>query len=115
MSASPLTRPLAPRLRAGAFGSCTQELLSYWCGEQGHSGSAKCKQMEFGKRMTETDSGEERKRMAMEFHGASTAAEKSALEQETRDMMQAVCSSPRAEAALFVSTCAKLQAPGARA
>ena len=68
-----------------------------------------CEQMEFGKRMQQTESGEERKRMAMEFHGASTAAERAALEQETREMMQAVCSSPRAESALFTSTCAKLQ------
>ena len=35
-----------------------QELLAFWCGEQGHAGSPKCKQMEFGKRMSQTDSGE---------------------------------------------------------
>ena len=49
--------------------------------------------------------------MAMEFKGASTPAEREALESETREMMQAVCAGPRAETTLFVSTCAKLQAP----
>merc|ERR1719230_1266728 len=44
-----------------------EELLAFWCGEQGRSGSPKCKQMEFGKRMSQTESGEDRKRMAMEF------------------------------------------------
>ena len=67
--------------------------------------------MEFGKRMQSTESGEERKRMAMEFRGASSAAERAALEQETREMMQAVCSSPRSSEPIFGSTCAKLQTP----
>jgi len=88
-----------------------EELLAFWCGEQGHAGSPKCKQMEFGKRMQSTDSGEERKRMAMEFRGASNAEERAALETETREMMQAVCTSPRGETPFFVTTCAKLQ-PG---
>ena len=30
-----------------------EELLTYWCQEQGKAGSPKCKQMEFGKRMQE--------------------------------------------------------------
>merc|ERR1719465_41305 len=85
-----------------------EELLAFWCGEKGHAGSPKCKQMEFGKRMTETDSGEERKRMAMEFTGAANAQERTALEQETREMMQAACASPRGATALFSTTCAKL-------
>ena len=55
--------PLSLSLAARAW----QELLNFWCGEQGHAGSPKCKQMEFGKRMQSTESGEERKRMAMEF------------------------------------------------
>merc|ERR1719181_2412555 len=38
-----------------------EELVAFWCGEQGHAGSPKCKQMEFGKRMSQTESGEERK------------------------------------------------------
>ena len=37
-----------------------QELLAFWCTEQGHTGTAKCKQMEFGKKMSQTDSGEVR-------------------------------------------------------
>ena len=45
----------SPLLRARVF---IQELLAFWCGEQGHAGSPKCKQMEFGKRMSQTDSGE---------------------------------------------------------
>ena len=47
--------------------SAPQELLAFWCTELGHASSPKCKQMEFGKRMQQTESGEERKRMAMEF------------------------------------------------
>ena len=65
--------------------------------------------MEFGKKMAETDNGEDRKRMAMEFKGASNAQERQALEQETREMMQAVCASPRGETPIFGTTCAKLQ------
>ena len=61
--------------------------------------------------MQQTESGEERKRMAMEFRGASTVEEKDALEQETREMMQAVCATPRAETELFTNTCAKLASP----
>jgi hypothetical protein len=48
--------------------------------------------------------------MAMEFKGAGTAAERTALEQETREMMQAVCASPRGETSIFSTTCAKLTA-----
>jgi hypothetical protein len=36
-------------------------LLQWWCGEQGHASSAKCRQMEFGKRIESTMSGVERK------------------------------------------------------
>lgn len=86
-----------------------EELISYWCGEQGHAGSGKCKQMEFGKRMQDTDSGEERKRMAIEFKGTSTVEEQAALESETQDMMKSVCASSRGETPIFSSTCAKLQ------
>ena len=46
--------------------------------------------------------------MALEFRGASTPEERQAREQETREMMQAVCASPKASDALFVNTCAKL-------
>jgi hypothetical protein len=66
-----------------------QELISFWCVEQGRAGTAKCKQMEFGKKIQETESGEERKRMAIEFHSASTDTEHAALEMETKEMMQA--------------------------
>lgn len=86
-----------------------EELLAYWCLEQGKAGSPKCKQMEFGKRMQETDSGEERKRMAVEFKSTSTQEDQNALEAETKEMMQSVCASPRAQTPLFESTCAKLQ------
>ena len=47
--------------------------------------------------------------MALEFKGASTAEERSALEQETREMMQSVCASPHGAEPIFGSTCAKLQ------
>ena len=53
---------------------------------------------------------QDRKRMAMEFKGANTEQERAALEQETREMMQAVCASPRGGTPIFETTCAKLQA-----
>ena len=93
----------------GDFFRRREELLAYWCGEMGHAGSPKCKQMEFGKRMQQTESGEERKRMAMEFKGATTAEEQSVLDTETKEMMQSVCASSRAETPIFSNTCAKLQ------
>jgi len=86
-----------------------EELLTYWCTEQGKVGSPKCKQMDFGKRMQQTESGEERKRMAIEFKSASTVEERDALENETREMMQSVCGTRRAQTPLFESTCSKLQ------
>ena len=36
-------------------------LIEWWCGEQGHHDSVKCKQMEFGKKVETTLSGPERK------------------------------------------------------
>lgn len=83
-------------------------LLSFWCGEMGKAGSPKCKQMEFGKKMQETESGEERKRLAIEFKAAATVEERSGLDKETKEMMQAVCASANGEEALFQATCAKL-------
>ena len=87
----------------------SQELLKYWCVEQGKAGSAKCKQMEFGKKMQDTDSGEERKRIASEFNSATTDADREALESETKNMMLSVCGSRHAQMPVFRNTCSKLE------
>jgi len=84
-------------------------LLNYWCDEQGHKGSPKCLQMAFGKRMQETDSGEERKRIATEFRADRSPESQAALEKETKEMMQAACASDTlGKDALFTLTCSKL-------
>ena len=81
-------------------------LLATWCDTMGKAGSPKCKQMAFGKKMQETESGEERKRLAVEFKSATTQAERDALEAETSEMMAAVCATH--QEALFEHACAKL-------
>jgi len=87
-----------------------EQLLDFWCVENGKVGSPKCKQMEFGKLMSETDSGEERKRQAAQFNAARTAGEtQEALEEETKAMMKAACEANLGMTELFVTTCAKMR------
>lgn len=43
-------------------------LVQWWCGEQGHESSVKCRQMQFGKRVESTMSGVERK-VQSSLHG----------------------------------------------
>merc|ERR1711988_1312300 len=84
-------------------------LLQFWCVEQGHQGSPKCLQMAFGKKMQETDSGEERKRIATEFKADRSPESQAALEKETKEMMQAACAAPTVgKDPLFTLTCSKL-------
>jgi len=86
-----------------------EQLLQFWCVEQGHQGSPKCLQMAFGKKMQETDSGEERKRIATEFKADRSPESQAALETETKEMMQAACASPTlGKEPLFTLTCSKL-------
>lgn len=94
----------------GDFLMRREQLLHYWCVSQGKAGSPKCKQMEFGKLMSETDSGEERKRQAAQFNAARTAAEtQQALEEETKVMMQSACDSSLGKSELFATACAKMR------
>jgi len=86
-----------------------EKLLQFWCVQQQHAGSSKCLQMEFGKKMQGTSSGEERKRMAQEFQAARTPEALDGLEKETKQMMQQACVSDLGKEELFAATCAKLQ------
>ena len=64
-TADPKTSFLCAKAKAKSeFYKRREELLAFWCGEQGHAGSPKCKQMEFGKRMQSTESGEVRLELA---------------------------------------------------
>lgn len=85
-----------------------EALIQFWCVDKSHSGSRKCLQMEFGHKMQQTDSGEERKRLAGEFNADRSAEATAALEQETKEMMHAACASPVGKQELFSNTCAKL-------
>lgn len=85
-----------------------EKLIQFWCVEQQHSASPKCKQMDFGKKMQETSSGEERKRMAQDFNAERTPEALAGLETETKQMMQAACASALGQQSLFSATCAKL-------
>jgi len=86
-----------------------ERLLQFWCIEQGKAGSPKCKQMEFGKKMQQTNSGEERKRQATAFNAARGRGETQAdMEAETKQMMVAACEADLGKEGLFTTTCAKL-------
>lgn len=105
----PKAGPLCAKFKAKqAFLDRREKLLDFWCVEQKQAGSPKCKQMDFGKKMQNTDSGEERKRMAADFNAARTPEAQAALEEETKQMMHAVCGSAVGKEPLFATTCAKM-------
>ena len=81
-------------------------LVQFWCVQQGHANSAKCKQMEYGQKMYKTPSGAERKRLSAAFKEAEGASMQN-VEEETKKMLQALCSSPTGKEPLFKTTCSR--------
>uniref|UniRef100_A0A7S3RTX2 Uncharacterized protein n=1 Tax=Strombidinopsis acuminata TaxID=141414 RepID=A0A7S3RTX2_9SPIT len=80
-------------------------LLQWWCGEQGHGESVKCKQMEFGKKVESTMNGTERKALALEFKASQPADAEALIDEEQKEMMRAVCASIHGKDDLFRSLC----------
>merc|ERR1712113_614885 len=83
-------------------------LEAFWCVEKGNTGSPKCKQMDYGKKMYSTVSGADRQRLTTEFKASGAAASTEDMEAETKKMMAAICASPKGKAALFKTTCSRL-------
>jgi len=84
-----------------------QTLVDFWCGEMGHAGSPKCQQMEYGKRMHATATGAERLQLATEFKASQTGTSSQSIEEETREMMGAICKSNHGKTPIFLSTCSR--------
>lgn len=78
-------------------------LIAYWCGEMNKKGTAKCRQMEFGTKMQETESGDERKRLAAEFK----RDDQSLVDDETKEMMATICRAEVGKVALFEVACGR--------